>query len=170
MSGHVRIVNDPIELVPLIVTFNNPRFKEIYALLNKHWMTEEELCQHVEPQYVSECLSILRKGNLIEEQWRMPDPGRNPVKEFRTTYSKFRASFQCSMTDLGDLLYASVSNDEKLRSLADQIVNEIKAGNTSINDISRKFGCSTVTIKGLAKRVTGLDTKGQGLVLVEREG
>ncbi|MDD1675951.1 MAG: ArsR family transcriptional regulator, partial [Methanomicrobiales archaeon] len=33
MTGHVRIVNDPIEIVPLIVTFNNKKFKEIYELL-----------------------------------------------------------------------------------------------------------------------------------------
>lgn len=170
MSGHVRIVNDPIELVPLIVTFNNPHFREVYSLLNRQWMTEEELSRHVEPQYVTECLAILKKGNLIEEQWRMPEPGKKPEKEYRTTYGKFRASFQCSMNDLADILYVSISNDERLRILVDQIEREIRAGNTSINDMSRKFGCSTIAIKGLAKRLTQLDVKGQGLVLVGKNG
>lgn len=169
MAGHVRIVNDPIELVPLIVTFNNEEFKEIFELLNKNWLTRDELCSHVNPDSVAECLAILKKGNLIEEQWRMPEPGQKPTKEFRTTYSKFRANFQCSMTDLGDLIYIAISKDENLRDLVDQIEKEITNGNKSINDIARKFNCNTIMIKGLAKRIPYFDVKGQGLVLVERK-
>ncbi|RPI39010.1 MAG: ArsR family transcriptional regulator, partial [Methanoregulaceae archaeon] len=26
MPGHIRIVNDPVELVPLLMTFNDPAF------------------------------------------------------------------------------------------------------------------------------------------------
>lgn len=168
MTGHVRIVNDPIELVPLIVTFNNPKYKELYFLLSRQWLTEEDLCRHADPEIVSECLALLKKGNLIEEQWRMPEKGMKPVKEYRTLYSRFRANFQCSMTDLGELLHLSVSNDEHLRNIADQIQREIAAGNSSINEIARKLGCSPVVVKGLAKRVLQMDVKGQGLVLIER--
>jgi predicted DNA-binding ArsR family transcriptional regulator len=169
VSGHVRIVNDPIELVPLIVTFNQPKFKEIYDLLNKNWLTEEDLCRNADPEVVCDCLTILKKGNLIEEQWRMPKPGDKPVKEYRTTYGKFRASFQCSMSDLGDLLHIAVSKNDQLRRLADQIQEEINKGNTSINDLGRKLSCSPTMIKGLAKRVPQLDVKGQSLILIERD-
>jgi len=168
VTGHVRIINDPIELVPLIVTFNNEKFKKIFELLNKNWLTKEELCSYADPQCVGECLAILKKGNLVEEQWRMPEPGKKPIKEFRTTYSKFRANFQCSMTDLGDLIYISISKDENLRELVDRIEQEISNGNKSINDIARKYNCNTVMVKGLAKRIPHFDVKGQGLVLIER--
>ncbi|MDD3406653.1 MAG: ArsR family transcriptional regulator, partial [Methanomicrobium sp.] len=43
MTGHIRIVNDPLDLVPLLITFNDSDFKNIYAQLSKNWMTEEEL-------------------------------------------------------------------------------------------------------------------------------
>jgi len=89
------------------------------------------------------------------------------VKEYRTIYSRFRANFQCNMTDLADLIHVALSNDEKVRDLVDQIEEEIKQGNTSINDIARKYNVSQVVIKGLAKRIPRLDVKGQGMVLVD---
>jgi len=167
LTGHIRIVNDPLDLVPLIITFHNANYKKVYDLLAKSWHTEEELGQETDPDSVSGCLIILEKGNLIEEQWRMPEPGKTPQKEYRTTYSRFRANFQCPMSELGDLLHVSTSNDEDLRSLVDQIEAEVKSGNVSYNDLGRKFGVSPMFIKGVAKRMPHLDVKGQGLVLVE---
>ncbi|HON40710.1 MAG TPA: ArsR family transcriptional regulator [Methanoculleus sp.] len=168
MTGHIKILNDPVELVPLLITFNNAEYKKIYDLLNKAWMTEEDLAEYVGKPTVAECLAILKKGNLIEEQWRMPKPGEKPTKEYRATYSKFRASFQCSMGDIGDLLHIAISNDESLRSIVDAVQQEIMTGTTSIGDISRKYGVSPIFIKGLAKRIPGLDVRGQGMVLLDR--
>lgn len=155
-------------MIPLLVCFNNAKYKEIYERLNKNWQTEEDLNAHWDNGAVAECLAILKKGNLIEEQWRMPEPGNKPMKEFRTTYSKFRANYQCSMSDLGDLLHIAISSDESLRGVVDQIEQEIKGGNRSINDLARKFGVSPIFIKGLAKRIPHLDVKGQGMVLLDR--
>ena len=74
------------------------------------------------------CLQILKKGNLVEEQWRMPKPGAKPQKEFRATYNKFRANFQCNLSDLSDILYISLSNDENLREVVEQIEGELGKG------------------------------------------
>ncbi len=113
------------------------------------------------------CLQLLKKGNLVEEQWRMPKPGAKPQKEFRATYNKFRANFQCNLSDLSDILYISLSNDENLREVVEQIEGELIKGNSSINDLSRKFSVSPIFIKGLAKRIIHMDVKGQGLVLLD---
>ena len=96
---------------------------------------------------------MLKKGNLIEEQWRMPESGKKPIREFRATYNKFRANFQCNFSDLSDLIYISISNDEPLRDVVEQVEKELKSGNSSITDIARKFNVSPVFIKGLAKRM-----------------
>ena len=167
MPGHIRIVNDPVELVPLLMTFNDPNFKKVYELLNKSWLTETEIRANINEDCVPLCLQILKKGNLVEEQWRMPKPGSKPEKEFRATYNKFRANFQCNLSDLSDILYISLSNDENLRNVVEQIEGELIKGNSSINDLSRKFNVSPIFIKGLAKRITHLDVKGQGLVLLD---
>lgn len=168
MTGHIRIVNDPVDLVPLLITFNNCCYKQVYDLLNRSWMTAEELDEQLKDGDISQCITILKKGNLIEEQWRMPEPGQRPVREFRATYNKFRANFQCNFADLSDLIYISVSNDENLRLMVEKIEDELKNGNSSINDMARKFNVSPVFIKGLAKRIPHLDVKGQGLVLLDR--
>lgn len=167
VPGHIRIVNDPVELVPLLMTFNDPAFKKVYELLNKSWMTEAEIQAHVDDEVVQVCIQLLKKGNLVEEQWRMPKPGKKPEREFRATYNKFRANFQCNLADLSDILYIALSNDENLRNVVENIESELTRGNSSINDLSRKFSVSPVFIKGLAKRITHMDVKGQGLVLLD---
>ena len=167
MPGHIRIVNDPVVLVPLLMTFNDPSFKKVYELLNKSWLTESEIRTHIDEDSVPLCLQILKKGNLIEEQWRMPKPGKKPEREFRATYNKFRANFQCNLSDLSDILYLSLSNDENLREVVEQIEGELAKGNSSISDLARKFSVSPVFVKGLAKRITHMDVKGQGLVLLD---
>lgn len=167
MPGHIRIVNDPVELVPLLMTFNDPIYKKVYELLSKSWLTEEELSTHIDPESIPVCLQVLKKGNLVEEQWRMPKRGEKPKKEYRATYNKFRANFQCNLQDLSDILYISLSNDENLRTIVEQIEEELNGGFTSINDLSRKHGVSPIFIKGLAKRIPHLDVKGQGLVRLD---
>jgi len=167
VPGHIRIVNDPVELVPLLMTFNDPSFKKVYELLSKSWMTEDEIGSQVSPADVNTCIQVLKKGNLVEEQWRMPKRGEKPTREYRATYNKFRANFQCNLQDLSDILYLSLSKDESLRNLVDQIESELGNGSGSINDLSRKFGVSPVFIKGLAKRIPHLDVKGQGLVRID---
>jgi predicted DNA-binding ArsR family transcriptional regulator len=167
VPGHIRIVNDPVELVPLLMTFNDSAFKKVYELLNKAWLTEDEIREQIDDDCVPVCLQLLKKGNLVEEQWRMPKPGAKPVKEFRATYNKFRANFQCNLSDLSDLIYLSLSNDESLRQIVERIEGELGSGNSSINDLSRKMGVSPIFIKGLAKRIPYMDVKGQGLVLLD---
>ena len=118
------------------MTFNDPDFKKVYELLNKSWLTEAEIRAQVGDDSVDLCLQILKKGNLVEEQWRMPKPGAKPLKEFRATYNKFRANFQCNLSDLSDIIYIALSNDENLREIVDQIERELSKGNSSINDLS----------------------------------
>ena len=169
VTGHIRILNDPIELVSLLVTFHDARYKQVYDLLNRSWMTEEELEKAVGEDCVADCLAVLKKGNLVEEQWRMPEPGSTPAREYRAMYTRFRANFQCNMTDLGELIHIAFSDDEELARMVDRIEDEIKRGNTSINDLGRKFGVSQIMIRGLAKRIPYLDVKGQGLVLLPHD-
>lgn len=149
------------------MTFNDRSCKKIYELLSKSWLTEEEIGEQVDEGDVATWLLLLKKGNLVEEQWRMPAPGKKPAKEYRATYNRFRANFQCNLSDLSDLMYLSMSNDEYLRDLVDALEKEIQEGNTSIADLARKFSVSPIFIKGLAKRIPSLDVKGQGLVRLD---
>lgn len=149
--------------------FGDSRFKKVYEILSKSWLTEREIREIAGDIPLDICLQVLKKGNLVEEQWRMPKPGSKPEKEFRATHSKFRANFQCNLSDLSDLIYLSLSNDETLRETVGRIEGELGKGNSSINDLSRKVGVSPIFIKGLAKRIPHMDVKGQGLVLLDTD-
>ena len=166
MPGHIRIVNDPVELVPLLMTFNDPSFKKVYELLNKSWLTEDETTGAGGPVSV-EVSRLLKKGNLVEEQWRMPKPGAKPQKEFRATYNKFRANFQCNLSDLADIIYISLSNDENLREVVDNIEGELTRGTVPSTNSPANSVVSPVFVKGIAKRIPHMDVKGQGLVLID---
>ena len=167
MLGQIKVVNDPVELVPLLVIFNNTMYKIIFDSLSTNWMTEAELATKNNEKDVSECLLILRKGGLIEEKWRMPTPGQKPEKEYRATYTRFRSNIQCSFADLADILYISTSNDEELRDTAQQLEEELDHSSGSIGDLARKLGVSQTYIKSISKRIPHLDVKGQGLVRLE---
>lgn len=169
MLGQIKVVSDPIELVPLLVIFNNTMYKKIFDSLSTNWMTKAELTEKNSDKDVEECLLILRKGSLIDEQWRMPGPGKKPEKEYRAAYTRFRSNIQCNFADLADILYISISNDEELREKAQQLEEELQRSSGSIGDLARKMGVSQTYIKSVAKRIPHLDVKGQGLVRLEEE-
>jgi predicted DNA-binding ArsR family transcriptional regulator len=165
--GQIKVVNDPVELVPLLVIFNNITYKKIFDSLSVNWMTKAELVSKNSEKDVEECLLFLRKGSLIDEQWRMPTPGQKSEKEYRATYTRFRSNIQCNFSDLADILYISTSNDEELRERAEQLEKELDHSSGSIGDLARKVGVSQTYIRSLSKRIPHLDVKGQGLVRLE---
>ena len=167
MLGQIKVVNDPVELVPLLVIFNNAMYKRIFDSLSANWMTKAELAEKNSEKDVEECLLILRKGSLIDEQWRMPSPGKKSEKEYRATYTRFRSNIQCNFADLADILYISTSNDEKLREKAEKLEEELNQSSGSIGDLARKLGVSQTYVRSIAKRIPHLDVKGQGLVRLE---
>ncbi|MCL2461009.1 MAG: ArsR family transcriptional regulator [Euryarchaeota archaeon] len=168
MLGQIKVVNDPVELVPLLVIFNNTAYKKIFDSLSLNWMTQAELAEKNSEKDVEECLLFLRKGSLIDEQWRMPTPGQKSEKEYRATYTRFRSNIQCNFADLADILYISTSNDEELRERAQKLEEELDHSSGSIGDLARKVGVSQTYIKSLSKRIPHLDVKGQGLVRLEK--
>ena len=168
MPKRTRIVNDPADLVPLIQAFGSDVHKKVFNELSSNWMTEEELEKAVGAD-VGESLRILRKGGLIESQWRMPKSGETPDKEFHTSYSNVRANFQCGLDELGDLIRIAFSDDEEFREMVDKIEGEIKMGNASTSGLCRALNQSASFIRGVAKRSQKLTIKGQRLELAEEK-
>ena len=130
-------------------------------------MTEEELQAQVKEDCVPVCLQILKKGNLVEEQWRMPKPGDKPQKEFRGTYNKFRANFQCNLQDLSDILYISLSNDENLREVVGQIERKWEAATRPFPISPGNSVSARCLSRALQNGYRHLDVKGQGLVRLD---
>ncbi len=159
MNNRTRIVNDPADLVPLLQVFKSDSHKRVFSSLLNGWRTEDELRELLEGDiYYS--LDMLKKTGLVESKWRMPEPGHTPQVEYHTCYSKLRADFQCSISDICDLIRIAITDDEALRDVADAMEFEVKNGNSSVQNLSRTLNQSPTFLRGIAKRSQNLVVKG----------
>lgn len=168
MSNRTRIVNDPADLVPLLQIFKSDAHKRVFNVLLNSWKTEDELRDLLNAE-IDGSLEMLKKGGLIETKWRMPEPGKTPEVEYHSSYSKFRADFQCSISDMCDVIRIATSDDEKLREIADIMEDEVRSGNISLQNLSRTLKQSPIFLRGIAKRSQNIVVKGHRFELMRKE-
>jgi predicted DNA-binding ArsR family transcriptional regulator len=166
MGKRTKLINDPSDLVLLLRTFGSNTHKEVFDELSDGWVTEQELSERIGAD-VKQSLEILRKSGLIESQWRMPEPGKTPDKEYTTTYSKLHANFQCSVKDISDLIMITFKSDAEISEMVDAIEEEVTKGNRSMVGLSRALDMSSALIRGVARRSCRLAVKGQRLELIK---
>ncbi len=166
VGKRTKLVNDPSDLVPLLRTFGSSIHKSVFDELSEGWMTEQELAERIGAD-IKPSLVILRKSGLIESQWRMPEPGKIPDKEYTVSYSKLHANFQCSLKDISDLIMITFKSDGELADMIESIEEEVSKGNRSMAGLSRVFDLSSTFIRGIARRSDKLVVKGQRLELVK---
>jgi len=164
MGKRTKLVNDPSDLVLLLRTFGSDTHKQVFDKLSEGWMTATELKGAIGAD-VEKSIEILRKSGLIESQWRMPEPGKTPDKEYTTSYSKIHANFQCSLKDLSDLIMITFKSDGELADTIEAIETEVEKGNRSMAGLSRSLDLSSAFIRGVARRSRKLVVKGQRLEL-----
>lgn len=168
IGKRTKLVNDPSDLVPLLRTFGSTAHKSVFDELSERWMTEKELSERTGAD-VKPSIEILRKSGLIESQWRMPEPGKTPDKEYAVSYSKLHANFQCSIKDISDLIMITFKSDCELADLIESIEEEVSKGNRSMAGLSRVFDLSSAFIRGIARRSDKLVVKGQRLELAKTD-
>ncbi|MCD1294716.1 ArsR family transcriptional regulator [Methanocella sp. CWC-04] len=161
-----KIINDPSDLVPLLQVFNSKLHSQVFDELSAGWKTEEEL-REITGKDVIKSLDALRQGGLIENRWRMPEPGASPVMEYRTSYSEVRTNFQCTMKELSDIIMIAFSMDESLRKLSEEMEVEVLKGNASLLNLVRTFDKSPMFLKAVAKRSNRIVVKGQRFEVIK---
>jgi predicted DNA-binding ArsR family transcriptional regulator len=165
-----RIINDPSDLVPLLQAFGSEVHKKVFDALSKNWHTERELAEILgDGSSVRRSVSLLRKSGLVETKWRAPEPGESPEKEYHSTYSRVQANFGTSVEDLSELINLTFMSEEELRAVSENLLKQVRAGNTSLSNLSRELGFSQVFLRGVAKRSEKLSVRGQRIELYEEE-
>ena len=161
-----KIINDAADMVPLLMVFNSRLHSQVFDEVSSGWKTKENL-DEITGKDTTKSLDALRQGGLIESRWRMPEPGQQPVLEYRTSYSEVRASFQCTMKEMSEIIMIAFSMDEDLRKLAEQVEKEVERGNASLINLARIFDRSPTFLKAIAKRSGRIAVKGQRLEIVK---
>lgn len=166
MGKRTRIINDPSELIPLLRTFGSRTHKKVFDELSNRWMTKEELEEYMGSD-VTNSISILKKGGLIESQWRMPEPGKMPSMEYHTSYSKVQANYQCSFEDLSDIIMLTFKPYEEVQDAIEELEKLVIEGNHSMSTLIRALNKSPLYIRAVARRSKRLSVMGQRLKLTE---
>jgi len=166
MGKRTRIINDPSELVPLLRTFGSRTHKKVFDILSTSWMTKDELGEYMGSD-ATESIRLLKKGGLIESQWRMPEPGKMPAKEYHTSYSKVNTNFQCSFEDLSDIIMLTFKPYEEVQDAIKELEKLVAGGNHSMSNLIRALNKSPLYIRAVARRSDKLSVMGQRLKISE---
>ncbi|MGP8321050.1 MAG: ArsR family transcriptional regulator [Methanosarcinaceae archaeon] len=166
MGKRTRIINDPSELVPFLRIFGSRTHKNVFDVLSTKWMTEEDLEEFMGSD-VSNSIRILKKGGLIESQWRMPEPGKTPAMEYHTSYFRVQTNFQCSFEDMSNIVMLAFKPYEDFQESIGQLEKLVLEGNQSMNSLVRALNLSPLYIRSLARRSNKLMVMGQRLKPIE---
>lgn len=168
MSKRTRIINDPSELVPLLQVFGSKRHKKVFDALLNLWMTKDGLEEMLGTD-VTHSINVLKKSGLIESQWHMPEPGKTPEKEYRTSYSKVQTNFQCSFEDMSDIIMLTFMPYEEVKDSIEELERLVEQGNNSMSSLTRALNKSPLYIRAVARRSDNLTVMGQRLKMTDEE-
>jgi predicted DNA-binding ArsR family transcriptional regulator len=166
MGKRTRIINDPSYLVPLLRTFGSRTHKKVFDALSSKWMTKTELDEFMGTDS-GRSLQILKKAGLLESQWRVPEAGQKPSKEFHTSYSKVQVNFQCSFEDLSDIIMLTFKPYEEVKDAIEELERLVGEGNNSMSNLTRTLNKNPFYICSVARRSEHLSVMGQRLKLIE---
>ncbi|MBO4302720.1 ArsR family transcriptional regulator [Methanosarcinaceae archaeon] len=168
MAGRTRIINDPSYLVPLLRTFGSRTHKKVFDLLLTDWMTEEELDAAVGSETHNSLIN-LKKAGLLESKWRIPEEGRDPVKEFRTSYTDVQVNFHCTFEDLSDIIMLAFKPYEEVKDTIENLQKLVAEGNTSMSKLTRELNMNSSHICSIARRSDTISVMGQRLKLITKD-
>ncbi len=169
MVRRAKLVNDIVELVPILQLFSTNLYKNVYETLLSEWLTFNELKDRF-GEGVEEALKILKHAGMLEVKWRMPsDPAGKPEKEYHVSYTHISANFYAPLKDLNKILEVVFMPDDEFEEIVQKIINEVKAGRMSVQHISKSLGLDPIIIRAVAKKSLKLNLKGQLVELTKEE-
>ena len=169
MVRRAKLVNDIVELVPILQLFSTNLYRNVYETLLSEWLTFNELKERF-GEGVEEALKILKHAGMLEVKWRMPsDPAGKPEKEYHVSYTHISANFYAPLKDLNKILEVVFMPDDEFEEIVQKIIDEIKAGRMSVQHISRSLGLDPIIIRAVAKKSLKLNLKGQLVELAKEE-
>jgi len=161
MVRRAKLVNDVVELVPVLQLFSTETYRKVYETLLNEWRTLEEL-KGMYGESVSEALKILKNAGMLEIKWRMPEnPSSKPEKEYHVSYTHLSINVYISLRDFNVILNAVFMADDEESEIVNRIIEQINRGRMSVQHISRETGLDSLFVRAIAKKSLKLNLKGQ---------
>lgn len=166
MPQRTRIINDPAELVPLFQAFASEKHMAVFRELADGWVTAETLEENHGDEF-TDSIQLFKSAGLVKSNWGMGKEG--PVKEYTTSYSDFRASFDCSISDIAELVALSLESETVLDNREDMI-RDYLSGNgkrARLEKIAEDLTLSHIGVRALVKRSEDLRFHGNKVELLD---
>ncbi|OUJ18483.1 ArsR family transcriptional regulator [Methanonatronarchaeum thermophilum] len=157
MSNNTKIINDPADLVPLLHVFKNDRYTEIFRQVFDGDVSQDELEEEFGKD-AEEMLDLLNSIGLVKSHWSMNNG--SPVKEYETSYSRFKANFECDLKEIVEILHISMLSDELFEKDQEALEGMIENGSEFISDLSEKLEQSEVLVRAMARRSDSVYIRG----------
>ncbi|WP_456370614.1 ArsR family transcriptional regulator [Geoglobus sp.] len=161
MVRRAKLVNDAVDLVPVLQLFSTETYRRVYETLLSEWKTLGEL-RELYGEGVEEALRILKNAGMLEVKWRMPtEPAGKPEKEYHVSYTHLSINVYISLKDLNTILNAIFMAEDEESEIVGRIAEQINRGRISVQHISRETGMDSLFIRAVAKKSLRLNLKGQ---------
>lgn len=166
MGQRTRIINDPAELVPLFQAFSSDEHMDIFREISEGWVSDEELEEKFGEDF-EESVRLFKSAGLVKSNWASGEEG--PVKEYATSYSDFRANFDCSIDDIAELVTISMEKENVLDNREDRIRELLRDtnGRVRMDELSDEISISDIGIRAIVKRSEDLRFHGNKVELLD---
>ena len=154
----VKVINEPTEIVPLLLAVNTPIKRRIFNELMSDWCTEDNIISKYGEQG-REALRFFEKHKLVETLWQ-PGEGNNQEKAYRAYYNNIHINVACTMKELSLALRIAIMDDEDFKGIEDEIYKIVSKEGMYTGDVLEAMKISSIELKSLIRRSTRLEHRG----------
>jgi len=154
----VKVINEPTEIVPLLLAVDTPIKRKIFNELMNDWRTEEVIIS----KYGEEggrALRFFEKHKLVETLWQ-PGVSNNQEKAYRAYYNNIHINVACSMRELSLALRIAIMDEEDFKGIEEKIYDIVTEKGMYAGDVLESMKISSIELKSFIRRSTRLEHRG----------
>ena len=158
--AHIKVINEPTELVPLLRALDTPVKRNVFEDLIHEWHTMGD----IEKKYGEDgkdALMYFEKMKLVEVNWIINENNERE-KSYRSYYYSFHINTSCPINEMKDILTVAIMDDTEFCKYEKMILEELDSngGKKFVGDLIEKLDLSSTMLKSIVKRSTKLDCRG----------